>query len=72
MLGHPVAVPPTSGVRMSGQQPSHYAPRARVALVEPEKAVAEAELAQEDPPQVGVLRPPCLAHAAVKRPRPFA
>ncbi|MFI2765029.1 L-threonylcarbamoyladenylate synthase [Streptomyces echinatus] len=66
VLEHPVAVPSTSGVRVPGQHPSHYAPRARVVLVEPEKVVAEAELAQELGQQVGVLLPPSLAGAAVK------
>jgi L-threonylcarbamoyladenylate synthase len=66
VLGHPVAVPSTSGVRVPGQHPSHYAPRARVVLVELEKVVAEAELAQEAGHQVGVFLPPCLADAAVK------
>ncbi|MFF4541836.1 L-threonylcarbamoyladenylate synthase [Streptomyces aureus] len=66
VLGHPVAVPSTSSVRVPGQHPSHYAPRARVVLVEPEKVVAEAELAQEAGHQVGVFLPPCFADAAVK------
>ncbi|WP_037625543.1 L-threonylcarbamoyladenylate synthase [Streptomyces aureus] len=66
VLGHPVAVPSTSGVRVPGQHPSHYAPRARVVLVEPEKVVAEAELAQEAGHQVGVFLPPSFADAAVK------
>ncbi|MFH8394387.1 L-threonylcarbamoyladenylate synthase [Streptomyces sp. NPDC018036] len=66
VLGHPVAVPSTSGVRVPGQHPSHYAPRARVVLVEPEKVVAEAESAQEAGYQVGVFLPPCFADAAVK------
>jgi L-threonylcarbamoyladenylate synthase len=66
VLGHPVAVPSSSGVRVPGQHPSHYAPRARVVLVEPEKVVAEAELAQEAGHQVGVFLPPSLAGAEVK------
>ncbi|MCG8970460.1 L-threonylcarbamoyladenylate synthase [Streptomyces sp. CL12-4] len=66
VLGHPVAVPSASGVRVPGQHPSHYAPRARVVLVEPDKVVAEAELAQEAGHQVGVFLPPHLADAAVK------
>lgn len=57
VLGHPVVVPSTSDVRVPGQHPSHYAPRARVVLVEPEKVVAEAELAQQAGHQVGVLLP---------------
>ncbi|MFJ8085430.1 L-threonylcarbamoyladenylate synthase [Streptomyces sp. NPDC096205] len=66
VLGRPVTVPSTSGVRVPGQHPSHYAPRARVVLAEPEKVVAEAERAQELGHQVGVLLPPSFAGAAVK------
>ncbi|MFF5900245.1 L-threonylcarbamoyladenylate synthase [Streptomyces argenteolus] len=66
VLGHPVAVPSTSGVRVPGQHPSHYAPRARVVLVEPEKVVAEAEAAGEAGHQVGVLLPSSLADLEVK------
>lgn len=58
VLGCPLAIPSTSPVRVPGQHPSHYAPRARVVLVEPEKVVAEAELAQELGHQVGVFLPP--------------
>lgn len=57
-VGCPLAVHSTSRVRVPGQHPSHYAPRARVVLVEPEKVVAEAELAQELGHQVGVFLPP--------------
>ncbi|MEU0040390.1 L-threonylcarbamoyladenylate synthase [Streptomyces sp. NPDC006333] len=66
VLGCPLAVHSTSGVRVPGQHPSHYAPRARVVLVEPEKVVAEAELAQELGHQVGVLLPPAFTDAPVK------
>ncbi|MET9967411.1 L-threonylcarbamoyladenylate synthase [Streptomyces sp. NPDC006356] len=66
VLGCPLAVHSTSRVRVPGQHPSHYAPRARVLLVEPEKVVAEAELAQELGHQVGVFLPPSLADAPVK------
>ncbi|MEU9480918.1 L-threonylcarbamoyladenylate synthase [Streptomyces sp. NPDC048191] len=66
VLGFPLAVPSTSPVRVPGQHPSHYAPRARVVLVEPDKVVAEAELAQELGHQVGVFLPSSLAGAAVK------
>ncbi|MFC9635259.1 L-threonylcarbamoyladenylate synthase [Streptomyces mirabilis] len=66
VLGCALAVPSTSRVRVPGQHPSHYAPRARVVLVEPEKVVAEAELAQELGHQVGVLLPPSFAGTAVK------
>ncbi|MFF4625638.1 L-threonylcarbamoyladenylate synthase [Nonomuraea jabiensis] len=66
VLGFPLAVPSTSHVRVPGQHPSHYAPRARVVLVEPEKVIAEAELAQELGHQVGVFLPPSFAGAPVK------
>ncbi|MGC9537558.1 L-threonylcarbamoyladenylate synthase [Streptomyces sp. UG1] len=66
VLGCPLAVPSTSRVRVPGQHPSHYAPRARVVLVEPEKVVAEAELAQELGHRVGVLLPPSFADVPVK------
>ncbi|MFH8405777.1 L-threonylcarbamoyladenylate synthase [Streptomyces sp. NPDC018019] len=66
VLGRPLAVPATSRVRVPGQHPSHYAPRARVVLVEPEKVVAEAELAQELGHQVGVFLPRPLTDAEVK------
>ncbi len=66
VLGRPLAVPETSPVRVPGQHPSHYAPRARVVLVEPEKVVAEAERAQELGHQVGVLLPAAFAGAPVK------
>ncbi|MGW1228706.1 L-threonylcarbamoyladenylate synthase [Streptomyces sp. NPDC001478] len=61
VLGHPVDVPVTSGVRVPGQHPSHYAPRARVVLVDPDRAVAEAERAQEAGRRVGLLLPAALA-----------
>ncbi|MGK5638230.1 L-threonylcarbamoyladenylate synthase [Streptomyces sp. URMC 126] len=66
VLGRPVALPSTSHVRVPGQHPSHYAPRARVVLVEPEKVIAEAEHAQALGQQVGVLLPPAFADAPVK------
>lgn len=66
VLGRALAVHSTSRVRVPGQHPSHYAPRARVVLVEPEKVIIEAELAQELGHRVGVLLPPALADAAVK------
>ncbi|MEU0008215.1 L-threonylcarbamoyladenylate synthase [Streptomyces sp. NPDC006314] len=66
VLGCPIAVPSTSHVRVPGQHPSHYAPRARVVLVEPEKVVDEAELAQELGHQVGVFLPPSFADPPVK------
>ncbi|MGW1638509.1 L-threonylcarbamoyladenylate synthase [Streptomyces lavendulae] len=66
VLGRPLAVPAASPVRVPGQHPSHYAPRARVVLVEPGRAVAEAELAQEQGHRAGVLVPPAFAGAEVK------
>ncbi|MFE0510114.1 L-threonylcarbamoyladenylate synthase [Streptomyces sp. NPDC058964] len=66
VLGYRLEVPSTSRVRVPGQHPSHYAPRARVVLVEPEKVVAEAEIAQELGHQVGVLLPPSFTDAPVK------
>ncbi|MFF3785659.1 L-threonylcarbamoyladenylate synthase [Streptomyces sp. NPDC001933] len=66
VLGCPISVPSTSSVRVPGQHPSHYAPRARVMLVEAEKVVSEAELAQELGHQVGVLLPPFFTGVPVK------
>ncbi|WP_392961219.1 L-threonylcarbamoyladenylate synthase [Streptomyces sp. LN245] len=66
VLGRPLAIPSTSRVRVPGQHPSHYAPRARVVLVEPEKVVAEAELAQDLGHQVGVFLPTSFADAPVR------
>jgi len=66
VLGHPLTLPTTSSVRVPGQHPSHYAPRARVILVEPEKVIAEAQSAQEQGHQVGVLLPAPFADAPVK------
>ncbi|HEY3559053.1 MAG TPA: L-threonylcarbamoyladenylate synthase [Kribbella sp.] len=66
VLGRPPAAPATSPVRVPGQHPSHYAPRARVVLVDPEKLVAETEAAQDLGHQVGVLVPPSLAGVPVK------
>ncbi|MDQ0687191.1 hypothetical protein QFZ56_006154 [Streptomyces achromogenes] len=66
VLGFPLAVPSTSRVRVPGQHPSHYARRAQVVLVEAEKVVAEAALAQELGHRVGVLLQPALADAPVK------
>lgn len=67
VLGHSVADPSTSGVRVPGQHSSHYAPRARIVLVELEKVVAEAETTREEAgQQVGVLLPSSLADIEVK------
>ncbi|WKE73606.1 L-threonylcarbamoyladenylate synthase [Streptomyces sp. WP-1] len=66
VVGCPFEVPSSSRVRVPGQHPSHYAPRARVVLVEPEKVLAEAELAQEAGHQVGVFLPASSAGAVAK------
>jgi L-threonylcarbamoyladenylate synthase len=66
VLGHSLAVPSTSRVRVPGQHPSHYAPRARLVLVDPERVIAEAELAQDSGHRVGVLLPPSFGDAPVK------
>ncbi|MFD8780352.1 L-threonylcarbamoyladenylate synthase [Streptomyces sp. NPDC059916] len=66
VLGCPLAVPSTSRVRVPGQHPSHYAPRARVILVEPERVVSEAELAQELGHRVGVFVPSSFADEPLK------
>ncbi|MFE2528447.1 L-threonylcarbamoyladenylate synthase [Streptomyces sp. NPDC059382] len=66
VLGRSIAVPSTSHVRVPGRHPSHYAPRARVVLVEQEKVVAEAELAQGLGYRVGVFLPASSAGAPVK------
>ncbi|MEV1001252.1 L-threonylcarbamoyladenylate synthase [Nonomuraea sp. NPDC050202] len=65
-LGRTLAVPATSTVRVPGQHPSHYAPRARVVLIDPEQVIAEAQRAQESGHQVGVLLPAGFADAEVK------
>ncbi|MGW2772073.1 L-threonylcarbamoyladenylate synthase [Streptomyces olivaceoviridis] len=64
VLERPLAVHSTIPVRVPGQHPSHYAPRARVVLVEPEKVIAEAERAQDLGHQVGRLS----ASARLRRP----
>ncbi|MGA4837452.1 L-threonylcarbamoyladenylate synthase [Streptomyces sp. G45] len=66
VLGHPLAVPETSRVRVPGQHPSHYAPRARVVLVEPDEVVAEAERAQRLGHRVGVFLPPAFTDTPVE------
>lgn len=66
VLGHPLEAPSTSRVRVPGQHPSHYAPQARVVLVEPEKVIAEAERAQELGHQVGAVVPHSFADTAVR------
>jgi L-threonylcarbamoyladenylate synthase len=65
-LGRPVAAVSASPIRVPGQHPSHYAPRARVVLVEPGEVAAEAQAAQEQGHRVGVFLPPSCADVPVK------
>lgn len=55
--GKPIEVRATSSVRVSGQLPSHYAPSARVVLVDRHDLVAEAGRARDDGRLVGVIAP---------------
>jgi L-threonylcarbamoyladenylate synthase len=66
VLGRPLPVPASSTIRVPGQHPSHYAPRARVVLAEPGEIVAEAEQATHQGHRVGVFLPPELADEPVK------
>ncbi|MGW2342403.1 L-threonylcarbamoyladenylate synthase [Streptomyces sp. NPDC001661] len=65
-LGRPLDVPDTSEVRVPGQHPSHYAPNARVVLVDPEELLAETARAHELGHRVGVFVPSALADAPLK------
>ncbi|WP_106619887.1 L-threonylcarbamoyladenylate synthase [Saccharothrix carnea] len=65
VLGHPLPVHSASQVRVPGQHPSHYAPQARVVLVEPEHVHAEGERARARGHRVGILLPPSAADAPV-------
>ncbi|MFD7292901.1 L-threonylcarbamoyladenylate synthase [Streptomyces sp. NPDC059897] len=73
-LGRPLDVPDSSEVRVPGQHPSHYAPNARVVLVDPEELVAETRRGHELGHRVGVFLPsapagsPLEAHAVVDVP----
>lgn len=60
-LGCFVPVAATSRTRAPGQHPSHYAPRARVLLVEADDVVTEARRLQAKGRRVGVLLPPARA-----------
>ncbi|KOX13124.1 L-threonylcarbamoyladenylate synthase [Nocardiopsis sp. NRRL B-16309] len=60
-LGHSVPVRVESAVRVPGQHPSHYAPRARVVLVEPGHVLGHAEFLHAHGCRVGVLVPPGFA-----------
>ncbi|NUT04054.1 MAG: threonylcarbamoyl-AMP synthase [Hamadaea sp.] len=64
-VGHQLHVPAASHVRVPGQHPSHYAPRARVVLAEPDDLIAQAYATQQKGQRVGVLLPPQLADAVV-------
>ncbi|WP_020553413.1 L-threonylcarbamoyladenylate synthase [Embleya scabrispora] len=66
VLGRALPVPETSRVRVPGQHPSHYAPRAPVVLVAPDRIAAEAALAQDRGRRVGILLPPSVPEEAVK------
>jgi L-threonylcarbamoyladenylate synthase len=77
-LGRPAAVPGISPIRVPGQHPYHYAPRARLNLVEPGEIAGYAESAAEHGLRVGVLAPPPLAdrtidvHTVIPVPRTMA
>ncbi|WP_116204312.1 L-threonylcarbamoyladenylate synthase [Amycolatopsis circi] len=58
VLGGSLEVPSASPIRVPGQHPSHYAPRARVVLVEPDRVAAEAQRAHGLGHRVGVFLPP--------------
>ena len=74
VLGRPVPDGGADGVRVPGQHPSHYAPAAKVVLVDAEQVVAEAELADKRGHRVGVLLPasqagmPVTAHTVITVP----
>jgi L-threonylcarbamoyladenylate synthase len=57
-LGVPLRQPTAPSVRAPGQHPLHYAPRAQVILVEPERIAAEALRLEQANRHVGVLLPP--------------
>lgn len=64
-LGRPVLAHSVSPIRVPGQHPSHYAPHARVVLVEPEDVPGEAERLRTRGQRVGVLLPPAFDDASV-------
>lgn len=64
--GRPPSHDSSGRIRAPGQHPSHYAPAARLLLVEPHEVASEAQLASEDGHRVGVLLPPAFANAPVK------
>lgn len=65
-LGTPIGLDSSGRIRAPGQHPSHYAPAARVLLVEPNKVAAEAQIATEHGHRVGVLLPATFADTPVK------
>ncbi|WP_370937563.1 L-threonylcarbamoyladenylate synthase [Amycolatopsis sp. cg13] len=66
VLGGSLEVPSSSPIRVPGQHPSHYAPRARVVLVEPGQVVVEAERARGLGHRVGVFLPPSQEGVALE------
>ncbi|NUR24695.1 MAG: threonylcarbamoyl-AMP synthase [Catenulispora sp.] len=66
VLGASPALDSSGRVRAPGQHPSHYAPAARVLLVDPSSIAAEALLWQEEGRRVGILLPPEFADVPVK------
>jgi L-threonylcarbamoyladenylate synthase len=60
-LGAPIRQLSSPAVRAPGQHPLHYAPRARVILVEPERMATEALRLQAAGSRVGVLLAPGVA-----------
>ncbi|WP_083460427.1 L-threonylcarbamoyladenylate synthase [Jiangella muralis] len=66
-LGCSVPVSSRSAVRVPGQHPSHYAPRARVLLVEPDQVIGQAELLAAQGCRVGALLPPEVANVSGSR-----
>jgi L-threonylcarbamoyladenylate synthase len=77
-LGRSLPTDSTGVIRAPGQHPSHYAPRARVLLVEPEEIAEEARRQQAAGHRVGVLLPRAAAslgataHAVVAVPNSMA
>ena len=63
-LGHSMPMRSNSPIRAPGQHPSHYAPRARVILVEPDEVVGEAQRLQAQGCRVGALLPPAFEHSS--------
>ena len=62
-LGCSVPIGSLGCIRAPGQYPSHYAPRARVILVEPDELAGEARRLQAQGCRVGALTPRAFEHA---------